>query len=79
LPYGTGTDWLRNVQKAGRATITVHGQTFNVMRPSIIDAADADRQLSPRRSRAFRRFGVKNFLKFETVRPAPGDRTKALN
>jgi hypothetical protein len=30
LPYGTGVDWLRNVVAAGRATITVGGQTYDI-------------------------------------------------
>ena len=63
LPYGTGVDWLRNVLAAGRATLTVGGETFDVIAPEIIDAATAMPQLSPRRRRAFQRFGFDNFVK----------------
>lgn len=63
LPYGTGVDWLRNVLAAGRATVTVAGETFDVAAPEIIDAATAMPQLSPRRRRAFQRFGIDNFVK----------------
>jgi deazaflavin-dependent oxidoreductase (nitroreductase family) len=62
LPYGTGVDWLRNVLAAGTATITVGGQTYDVTEPEIIDAATAGLQLSPRRRRAFQRFGIDDFL-----------------
>lgn len=63
LPYGTGVDWLRNVVAAGRATVTVGGETFDVIQPEIIDAAAAAPQLSPRRRQVFHRFGIKSFVK----------------
>lgn len=63
LPYGTGVDWLRNVLAAGRATVTVGGETFDVTEPEIIDAATASPLLSPRRRRAFQRFGIDRFVK----------------
>jgi deazaflavin-dependent oxidoreductase (nitroreductase family) len=63
LPYGTGVDWLGNVLAAGAATVTVGGQTYDVTEPEIIDVATAGPQLSPRRRRAFQRFGIDNFLK----------------
>lgn len=62
LPYGTGVDWLRNVLASGRAAVTVGGQTYDVAEPEVIDAATAGPQLSPRRRRAFRRFGIDDFL-----------------
>jgi deazaflavin-dependent oxidoreductase (nitroreductase family) len=67
LPYGTRVDWLRNVVAAGRATIQVEGQTYDVVEPEIIDAAAAAPQLSPRRRRAFARFGIDNFVKVKLV------------
>ncbi len=62
LPYGTGVDWLRNVLAAGRATITSGGRTYDAVAPEIIDAASAAPNLSPRRRRAFQRFGIDDFL-----------------
>jgi hypothetical protein len=61
-------DWLRNVLAAGTATITVGGQTYDVTEPEIIDAATAGLQLSPRRRRAFQRFGIDNFLKVKLAK-----------
>lgn len=60
LPYGTGVDWLRNVQTAGRATITSKGQTYDVVDPEVVDAASA--KLSPRLRREFRRLGIGEFV-----------------
>jgi hypothetical protein len=68
LPYGTGVDWLRNVLVAGRASMQVSGQTFDVVEPEIIDAASAAPQLSPRRRRAFERFGIDHFVKVKLVK-----------
>jgi hypothetical protein len=63
LPYGTGVDWLRNVLAAGRAAVTVDGQTYDAVEPEILDAAAASPQLSARRRRAFQRFRIDNYLK----------------
>jgi deazaflavin-dependent oxidoreductase (nitroreductase family) len=68
LPYGTGVDWLRNVLAAGHATITVGGQTYDVAEPEIIDSASAAPQLSPRRRRAFQRFGIDSFVKLKLAK-----------
>ncbi|PEG42610.1 nitroreductase [Mycolicibacterium duvalii] len=64
LPYGTDVDWLRNVVASGEATITVGGRSFDVVNPQIIGADVAAEQLTPRRRRAFARFGVEHFVKF---------------
>ena len=68
LPYGTGVDWLRNVLAAGRAAMTVGGETFDVTAPEIIDAATAMPQLSPRHRRAFQRFGIDKFVKLKLAK-----------
>ena len=53
---------------AGKATVTVSGQTYDVVEPEIIDAATASPQLSPRRRRAFARFGIDNFVKIKLAK-----------
>lgn len=63
LPYGTDVDWLRNLLASGGAALTVDGETFDVVAPSVIDAATALPQLSPRRRCAFRLFRIANFVK----------------
>ena len=57
-----------NVLAAGRATITVGGKTYDVVEPEIIDAASAAPQLSPRRQRAFQRFGIDSFVKVKLAK-----------
>lgn len=66
LPYGTRVDWLRNVL-AGRATIRIRRETYEVRQPQIVDAATAVGQLSETRRRSFGGFGIKNFLKIQAV------------
>ncbi|OBG35856.1 nitroreductase [Mycobacterium sp. E3198] len=65
LPYGTRVDWLQNVLTAGRATIAVHGESYDVTRPAIVDAATALPLLSDRRRRTFQRVGIGQYLRVE--------------
>ncbi len=69
LPYGTGVDWLRNVLAAGRATIQVQGQTYEVVQPTIIDAEAAAPQLSAKRRRAFQRFRIDRYMQVKLAHP----------
>ncbi|HJT93122.1 MAG TPA: nitroreductase [Mycobacterium sp.] len=68
LPYGTRVDWLRNALSAGQATITVGGQTHEVVKPEVIDAATAGIQLSRRKRQTFERFGIEEFVKFQRAK-----------
>ncbi|MGW4122381.1 nitroreductase family deazaflavin-dependent oxidoreductase [Nocardia sp. NPDC004711] len=70
LPYGTHVDWLRNLQYSGTATIQYRGRVYAVGSPEIVDAAAAAQQLSARRQRQFRRFGIGRFV---GVQRADGD------
>ncbi len=65
LPYGTGVDWLQNVLAARRATILSQGESYDVMKPEIIDAAAALPVLSPQRRRTFQRVGIEQYLRVE--------------
>lgn len=68
LPYGTGVDWLRNVLAAGRASVTIGGETCEVTEPQILDAAVAAPLLSDRRRREFARFGIDHYLRLRRVK-----------
>jgi deazaflavin-dependent oxidoreductase (nitroreductase family) len=68
LPYGTGVDWLRNVSAAGKATVTVDGETHDVADPEIIDAASAAPMLSERRRREFARVGIGQYVKLRRAK-----------
>jgi deazaflavin-dependent oxidoreductase (nitroreductase family) len=65
LPYGTRVDWLLNVLAAGKATVTVDGESYEVRQPEVIDAAAAAPLLSDRRRRQFDRFGISHFVRLQ--------------
>lgn len=60
LPYGTETDWVKNVLAGGSSTLVTEGQTYEVDRPEIVrtvevaDALPADEQARLRRFRVDR-------------------------
>jgi len=68
LPYGTDTDWVRNVVAAGRATVKCHGETRDVVRPTLIDAAEALPQVPTQHGGTYERFGIERFLKLTDAR-----------
>lgn len=63
LPYGTEVDWLRNMLAAGKATVTVDGESYQVCEPEVIDAEAAAPLLSDRRRREFARFRVGHYVR----------------
>lgn len=71
LPYGRTADWVSNVLASGRASLRIHGETYQAVEPEIIDAATAFRQLSPRRQREFGRFQIRDYLKMHRASAAP--------
>jgi len=73
LAYGTRVDWLQNILAAGRATISSRGESYDVVRPQIVDAAAATPVVTTWRQRTFRRFGIDQYLQ---VKIAPPQRTR---
>lgn len=65
LPYGTRTDWLRNVLDAGSATVVTRGERVRVDRPAIVATADVAPLIPPRTLRTLRLFGVGECLSLE--------------
>ncbi|OBG32790.1 MULTISPECIES: nitroreductase family deazaflavin-dependent oxidoreductase [Mycolicibacter] len=41
LPYGTGRDWVKNLQAADGGRVKVGGKTFAVTNPQVVATADA--------------------------------------
>jgi len=62
LPYGTHTDWLRNMGAQHGGSLQFHGETFAVTSPTVIDAATATAELPPSRRRILKRLGIQNFV-----------------
>lgn len=58
LPYGTTTDWLKNVKAEGSAEVVHKGQTFLVDHPEVVAAADVASHHSRRERLVQRLYGV---------------------
>lgn len=68
LPYGTRSDWVRNVLAAGRATIVDEGSEHHVDRPRLVPMAEAEGLFPEKDRRSHRMFRVEQAL---LVRRAP--------
>jgi deazaflavin-dependent oxidoreductase (nitroreductase family) len=74
LPYGEGTDWLKNVLAKGSATLVTGGRTYEVDEPEVIPMAEATAYFRPKEQRMHRQFGVGSALRVRRV-PAESDVT----
>lgn len=63
LPYGPGTDWLKNVLASGSATIVNEGDTWLIDQPQIVPTAMAAPYLPAKEQRGLRRFAVDQCLR----------------
>jgi deazaflavin-dependent oxidoreductase (nitroreductase family) len=71
LPYGPGTDWVKNVLAAGSATLVHEGQTYGVDRPDVIPLSSAADGFGARERGFLRLFGVQECLQLHHA--VPGD------
>jgi len=62
LPYGPGSDWVKNVLARGTAAIVYRGRTYPVDEPKIVPLAEAMPNFTPADRLAHRLFGVKECL-----------------
>lgn len=67
LPYGPGTDWLRNVMASGSATIVYEGNTYRVDQPELVPTAIAAHYMPAKEQRELRRFAVDQCLRVRRV------------
>jgi deazaflavin-dependent oxidoreductase (nitroreductase family) len=67
LPYGSNTDWLKNVLASGSATILHDGGEHLVGEPEIVPTADVQRHFSPSDQRAHRWFAVDQTLRLRRM------------
>ena len=63
LPYGSGTQWLRNVLAAGGAELVTEGRTVSVVRPEIIATSSVADRFSATDRRMFRWFATTDCLR----------------
>jgi len=62
LPYGPGSDWVKNVLASGTAAIVYRGRTYQVDEPKVVPLAEATLNFTPRDRLAHRLFGVEECL-----------------
>ena len=71
LPYGTSSDWVRNVLAAGSATLVTEGQAYEVDEPEIVPLGDVIDVLPSKERRNLRLFRVEQAMR--THRREPSD------
>jgi deazaflavin-dependent oxidoreductase (nitroreductase family) len=67
LPYGSRTQWLRNVLAAGSATLVHEGNTYQVDRPELIAMATVADRFSASDRGMFRWLRVEDCLRLRNV------------
>jgi deazaflavin-dependent oxidoreductase (nitroreductase family) len=67
LPYGSRTQWLRNVLAAGSATLVHEGNTYQVDRPELIAMATVAVRFSASDRGMFRWLRVEDCLRLRNV------------
>ena len=71
LPYGTNTDWLKNVLASDSAELVTDGRTCAVDRPEVLATNDVRDQFPPKEQRTQRRFRVAECLRLRLVESDP--------
>ena len=72
LPYGSGTDWTKNVLATGSATIVNEGETWLVDQPELVPTAVAAPYMPAKEQRELRRFAVDRCFRVHRVEPDDG-------
>ena len=67
LPYGTTTDWLKNLLADGTATIVNEGETYEVDRPEVRPLASEIGRFRTADQRNLRRFRVEQCVRVRRV------------
>lgn len=67
LPYGPGTDWVRNVLAHGSAVLLTDGRTYTVDRPEVIATDLVEDLFPPGEQRTHRLFRVDQCLRVRRV------------
>ncbi len=62
LPYGSHTDWCRNVRAAGTCKLAWRGQTYQLERPEIISGAEVFPALPAAQRLLLKGGGIHDFL-----------------
>jgi deazaflavin-dependent oxidoreductase (nitroreductase family) len=69
LPYGSVTDWCRNVLAAGQCTVTVHGRDLVLTAPVVVPAIVAEARVPAEVARRWHREGIAHCLWLKDAPP----------
>lgn len=72
IPFGEGTQWVKNVQAAGGCRVTWKGREFDLVRPAVIGATEAAPAFHGLAGRAIGPTGIGQFLQVHEVATARG-------
>ena len=72
LPYGTNTDWVKNVLAAGSAELVSDGRTIALDSPEVVSADMITELLPKREQRSQRMFGVDQCLRVRRAMETAG-------
>jgi hypothetical protein len=75
LPYGSDTDWCRNLLAAGRAALTLQGTEYEVKHPLVVDEATAAPLVPAATARVWHRMGIHKYLRLEVRQTAASELT----
>jgi hypothetical protein len=67
LPYGSNTDWLKNVIASGSATIVNEGNTYRIDQPELVPTAMAAPYMPVKEQRSLHRFDIAECLRIRCV------------
>ena len=70
LPYGTQSDWLKNVLASASATLVHEGSTYQVDQPEVVPTSSVVQHLAAREQRMLRLFAVDQCLRLHRVEPS---------
>ena len=70
MPYGTETDWLRNLQAAGHGVIELDHHSYSVDTPEVVPADEVMQLLSPMVARIVRLYETEKALRLHVAVPA---------
>lgn len=70
LPYGTGVDWLRNLQAAGQGVVELDGHSVTVDEPEVVPVDRVTELLPPFTVRIFHLHDTEHALHLHVAGPA---------
>lgn len=67
LMYGSDSDWVQNVLHAGKATLTIGDDTFDIVNPRLIPEADAWELVPPETKKPPSFLSVHEFMRADSL------------